>query len=666
MELVERVNAKNVRWLLANLSEDFLKANTLEGEEERFNLTQIKKVLQKYKDGVHKTKYNKKDKFGILRDYGDGMQSLPTVFRGFLCKNMTDVDMVNAHPTIICNLCRKYNIPCHYLTEYVRNRKAIIETGVSKFDIIKSINKKTPMKCDGWLKLFDNEMKQIQKAFYAMPEFEKQRILAETKPRNKEGAFMSHLATTYEAIILHAVLPTDLEVGVLMYDGFMFYGEKPADLLERLSQKALEVGFEMKFAYKEHDNTLSVPSDWEDCPENLYDTYKLKYEKEYRLSYVEATVAYSYKIDEKIHFFSIGEISQHFSNVFIGKNNFFTLWNKDPAKQTYKNIGVFAHDVQCPDGILNLWTGYDAERLPESDADPSLMINHIQSLFGADADFLLDWMANMFQYPSSQSILIILQGEEGCGKSVIIDFLARIMGRNLSIEIQDVKEQLFGKFNGHLSNKVLLNINETDRREMMPFVEKLKTLITSETINIQDKGKKAYTEDNHFHLVMTVNPENPISIKEGSRRFFYSRASDVYIGNTEYFNDLFSFISKAKNQRAFYQFLMARRVKQKITIKDIPESAVMEELYELNRDPIEDYAIEYRGDKTAMENYDAYRSWLTRNGLKYDVSKKGFEMKFNKYADKYGIISKRSMVDGLRAVRYSKADLPTDILALED
>jgi hypothetical protein len=665
MELVERINAKNVRWLLANLSEDFLKANTQDGEEERFNLTQIKRILQKYKDGVHKTKYSKKDKFGILRDYGDGLQSMPTIFRGFLCKNMTDVDMVNAHPTIICNLCRKYNIPCHYLTEYIRNRKAILDAGVSKFDIIKSINKKTPMKCDGWLKLFDNEMKQIQKAFYAMAEFEKQRILAETKPRNKEGAFMSHLATTYEAIILHSVIPTDLEVGVLMYDGFMFYGEKPEGFLDRLSQKALEVGFEIKFAYKEHDNTLSVPSDWEDCPENLYETYKLKYEKEYRLSYVEATVSYSYKIDEKIHFFSISEISQHFSNVFIGKENFFYLWNKDPTKQTYKNIGVYAHDAVCPDGILNLWTGYDAERLPESDADPSPMINHIQTLFGSDGNFLLDWMANMFQYPSSQSILIILQGEEGCGKSVIIDFLSRMMGRNLSIEIQDVKEQLFSKFNGHLSNKVLLNINETDRREMMPFIEKLKTLITSETINIQDKGKKSYTEDNHFHLVMTVNPENPISIKEGSRRFFYSRASDVYIGNTEYFNDLFAFTSKAKNQRAFYQFLMARTVKQKITIKDIPETAVMQELYELNRDPIEDYAIEYTGEKTSMENYDAYRAWLTRNGLKYDVSKKNFEMKFSKFMNKYGIISKRKTIDGLKSTFYSKADVPTDTLALK-
>ena len=63
-----------------------------------------------------------------------------------------------------------------------------------------------------------------------MPEYEKQRIQAETKPKNKEGAFMSHLATTYEAIILHAVLPTDIEVGVLMYDGFMFTETSPKDL----------------------------------------------------------------------------------------------------------------------------------------------------------------------------------------------------------------------------------------------------------------------------------------------------------------------------------------------------------------------------------------------------------------------------------------------------
>jgi hypothetical protein len=145
----------------------------------------------------------------------------------------------------------------------------------------------------------------------------------------------------------------------------------------------------------------------------------------------------------------------------------------------------------------------------------------------------------MFQFPSNQTLLLVLQGEEGCGKSVILDFMTHILGKHVSIEIQDVKENLFGRFNGHLAGKVLLNINETDRREMAPFIEKLKTIITSPTITIEEKGQKKYVEDNHAHLCMTINPENVLPIKEGSRRFFYSRASSLYIGNTEYFNELF-------------------------------------------------------------------------------------------------------------------------------
>jgi len=40
-------------------------------------------------------------------------------------------------------------------------------------------------------------------------------------------------------------------------------------------------------------------------------------------------------------------------------------------------------------------------------------------------EFLLDWIANMFQYPSSQSIMVIIQGEEGSGKSVVCDFIQK-------------------------------------------------------------------------------------------------------------------------------------------------------------------------------------------------------------------------------------------------
>ena len=61
-----------------------------------------------------------------------------------------------------------------------------------------------------------------------------------------------------------------------------------------------------------------------------------------------------------------------------------------------------------------------------------------------------------------------------------------------------------------------------------------------------------------------------------------------------------------------------------------------------------------------MENDVAYPSWLTRNGLKFDIPKKAFEMKFSKYMEKYGIECKRKTAEGIRGGHvYNKADGPT-------
>jgi hypothetical protein len=447
----------------------------------------------------------------------------------------------------------------------------------------------------------------------------------------------------------------------------MFYGDKPEGFLERLSEKALAVGFEMKFSYKAHDETLVMPLDWKDDTENLYEVLKQKYEKDYSLAYIENNVTYSYKVNEKINFYSPSDIVHHFETEYIGKASFWSLWVRDPTRQVYKDIGVYPHDVECPDGMLNLLTGYDAERLPPSNADVEPILKHLRTLLKTEENYNhnLDWFANMIQYPSSQSIMMIWRSEEGSGKSLPTDFMSSIMGRNLFYECQDVKENLFGRFNGHLSKKVYTVINETSRHDMMPYVEKIKTMITSPTITIEEKGQKKYVENNLNHFMMTLNPENPLPMKEGQRRFSYIECSDELIGNTEYFNFMYEWISRKANQRAFYQFLMERQVKHKLTLKDIPITDDMKRIYEINRDPIEDYAIEYTGEKTAMENYDSYRLWLTRNGLKFDIPKKAFEMKFNKYMEKYGIECKRKTVEGIKSTYYSKADGLPDTLALE-
>jgi len=168
-------------------------------------------------------------------------------------------------------------------------------------------------------------------------------------------------------------------------------------------------------------------------------------------------------------------------------------------------------------------------------------------------------------------------------------------------------------------------------------------MVISPTITIEEKGKKKYEEDNKRHMLITTNHDNPVPITEGSRRFSYMECSDELIGNTQYFNELFSFIEKKASQRAFYQYLMETPVKRKITVVDIPITQDMRDMFEANRDPIEDYAEQFTEKMTSFVNYDNYKRNLHDNGLKFELSKKSFEMEFNKYAEKYGIVSKREI-----------------------
>jgi len=690
----ERVDVRACEWLLTQLSIDtFNDRLTEEDKNNQVNFTATKKILNEYKNnrGNLKTKYSKssKDIHQNLRDYGRGIQSVPSVFRGLICRNtMTDVDMKNCHPTILHQLCLKHNVVCKYLSEYVLNRSEILaKNGLTKLDIIKSMFKKTYVRNGNtWFKCFDAEMKTIQKAFISNPEFVKQKEQSIRNQQNQEGSFMSSLCFSFEVLILNEIISkVKVEIGVLMFDGFLFYGERPKDLLETLNALGKNVGFDMEWSYKEHNTLLNVPDDYEtNDPDVLYGLTKDKYERDYKMAFIDTTNNISYKIDGVVHYFSKTDMLFKLDDVRIKDDPFFPRWSKDPTKQRFNCVGVYPHDTVCPDSVLNLWNGYDVEKIqPENEvveyqveqASPEegsenlvsdLFMNHLKIICKESVvlEFLLDWLANMFQYPSNQSIMVVIQGEEGSGKSVICDFVTKILGRDYCLEINSVEHALFGRFNAQLVNKVFVNINEIDRTTMSAYAEQLKAIITQPTLTIEDKGKKRFEVNNLLHFMTTCNNENAFKITETSRRFMYLETSNELIGNTEYFSALFHYIEQPKNQRRFYDLMMNRPVKKQITIKDIPITDDMRKQFEFNRDPIEDYARDFTFKLTAMENYDAYKSYLLANGLKFEKPKKAFEMAFAKYMEKNEIYKKDLMVEGNRGRYYIKKGYekpPTDV-----
>ena len=80
-------------------------------------------------------------------------------------KNIRDIDMINCHPVILNYLCKKNNVDCNILKNYIENRELIL----SSFDILNggfkdiySDNKQT----NNYLKLFENEIIRIQNYFH--------------------------------------------------------------------------------------------------------------------------------------------------------------------------------------------------------------------------------------------------------------------------------------------------------------------------------------------------------------------------------------------------------------------------------------------------------------------------------------------------------------------
>jgi hypothetical protein len=540
--------------------------------------------------------------------------------------------------------------------------------------------KKSIMKINNpWFQNFDAEMKTIQKAFISNPEFVKQKQQSVGNRQNQAGSFMAALCASFEVLILNEIISkVKVKIGVLMFDGFMFYGDRPTDFLATLNTIGKNVGFDMEWTYKEHDTSLSVPDDFKCDNDVLYGLIKDKYERVHKMAFIDTTNCISYKIDDVVHYFSRADMIFKLDDVTVdedGNEPFFYRWSRDPAKQRFNRVGVYPHDTVCPNSVLNLWNGYDVEKIKPYEnevvnevvlenevvdglenevVDADLFMDHLKIICKESVvfEFLLDWFANMFQYPSSQSIMVVIQGEEGSGKSVICDFVTKILGRDYCIEINSVEHALFGRFNAQLVNKVFANINEIDRTTMSAYAEQLKAIITQPTLTIEDKGKKRFEVANLLHFMTTCNNDNAFKITENSRRFMYLETSNELIGNTEYFAALFRYINQPKNQRRFYESMMNRPVKKQITVKDIPITDDMRKQFEFNRDPIEDYAREFTYKLTSMENYNAYKSYLLANGLKFEKPKKAFDMAFAKYMDKNEITKKKMMVDGVRDLYY--------------
>ena len=248
------------------------------------------------------------------------------------------------------------------------------------------------------------------------------------------------------------------------------------------------------------------------------------------------------------------------------KKKFVHAWLADEDIHLCESVVI---DPTIPQGAgfdLNLWTGFDAAKIPPvPDEDVLALVepirHHILRVHASDnaehARYNEIWYASPFQRPHQPTgVAILLYGKEGCGKGIISAFhRLHVLGKGCSFHTEDSEVEIFSKHADGLVNKVFVQADEVkasinDRRES------LKNIITNETITFEPKFAARMTVKNMVNLLMTTNNENAVSVSPTCRRYALFRCSNVYKGNIQYFTNLAAHLKRPAVARAWYQYLM--------------------------------------------------------------------------------------------------------------
>jgi len=126
---------------------------------------------------------------------------------------------------------------------------------------------------------------------------------------------------------------------------------------------------------------------------------------------------------------------------------------------------------------------------------------------------------------------LILSGNQGTGKTTIIEFFAEfIFGNKICMFLKGFKELLAEK-NDHLSGKKIVNLNETRSKQGDYFTnyDDLKMLISDKIIQIRGLYKETRIDNSSVELVITTNNANCCPIEENDRKYIVLKVNDIYM-----------------------------------------------------------------------------------------------------------------------------------------
>jgi len=230
----------------------------------------LKRYQSKLIDGEYKEPYFYAKDSNTGRLFSHGCSSMKKDIRGYLFHHTTDVDMINAHPTLLFYLCKELKINCPVLECYIRNREEMLrQTGLpreeAKVQFLIALNKDymDEKVCDV-IKQFQTEIISIMNQIIPNERFAYIFEGKTFKPFNVGGSKLNHILCEMENLFLQEIVQFLLNHGIsissLVFDGLMINGNYYNDhnLLRQIEAYLTDkFGIDLKLAYKPHSTMIS-------------------------------------------------------------------------------------------------------------------------------------------------------------------------------------------------------------------------------------------------------------------------------------------------------------------------------------------------------------------------------------------------------------------------
>lgn len=616
----------------------------------------LRHVINNNGINTNKYKYSTKlidcGRMYIGTDLKFGVQSLQKQLRGYLTSDtLIDFDMVNAHPTILLYICKRFynNYDWDELTKYVKCRKWYLNKHkIDKTTILIMMNSnKLSTKLN-----IDVEFKRIQDFLYNnTPECLDFMNKYKTDKQNPKGKFLNKILCIFENMILHSAIskmPTD-SVKVKMFDGFMAdTSVNVSDTIINLNDATKEYG--IKWSVKEPDLSIEDQINDDDLePSKDYESVKTEFEKTYFMV-TNPVVFGEEKIkngQKEVVLHSI----QNFRSV-VAKYKYiehdktkqiFNKWLEDETRREYSKLDFIPNCQNTDNDIYNTFTGLPFYDKPYKHNDNiidaftkhiSILTNHEQS----SINYVNLYIAHMIQKTEEiPRTAILFKSDEGYGKDLFIDFLARMLGTRHLHRTQKI-DDVFGTFNSCLKDKILLQVNELEGKNGFQNKEAFKDIITGESFTINQKNVCQYTQKNYLRLFITSNNLNPIEISHSDRRYAVFQAHPLK-PKKEYFNELVDLCKDDNAIATLYNYYKNYDISNFDTELDRPKTQAYQNMKDNNIDPIYyylkdqfvdgEYEIDFEDQfKTHKSTGNIliqpnnllreYKSWLSKNNYKTD------------------------------------------------